>query len=105
MKRPLATLAIAVALAPNACGSHAPTRVPHIVGLTLRAAEQQLFSHHLGWRVAPGIEIYTQPLPPNQHTSMDDIPVTGQQPAAGTPSRPGTVITIITPCTATNPCS
>ena len=107
MKGPIATLAIAgvLTLSLNACGSHAPTRVPRIVGLTLRTAEQRLFSHHLGWRVAPGTQAYRQSLPPNEHTSMDDIPVTGQQPAAGTPSGPGAVVTIITRCTATHPCS
>jgi hypothetical protein len=107
MNRPIVTVGIAAALALplNACGSHSSTRVPHIVGLTLRAAEQQLFSDHLHWRVAPGTQIYSRPLPPNEHTSIDDIPVTGQQPAARTQTRPGTAITIITPCTATHPCS
>lgn len=107
MSRPLVILGIAAALALplNAYGSHGATRVPHIVGRTLRGAEQQLFSDHFRWRVAPGSQIYSRPLPPNQHTSMDDIPVTKQRPAPGTRARRGTVITIITPCTAAHPCS
>jgi len=105
MKRPATTLAIAATLALSACGSHTTSRVPHIVGLTLRGAEQQLAGHHLRWRIAPGTQIYSQTLPANQHTSMDDIPVTGQHPTANTPTRPNTVITIITPCTSTHPCS
>jgi hypothetical protein len=106
MNRPLVSLSIAaaVALPFNGCGNQSP-RVPHIVGLALGRAERQLFSEHLRWRIAPDTQIYSRPLPPNQHTSMDDIPVTGQQPAAGRKTRPDAVITIITPCTATRPCS
>ncbi len=107
MKRPLATLgAVAVlVLSLNACGNDASTRVPRIIGLDLRRAEQQLAGLHLRWRIAPGTQIYTQALAPNQHTSMDDIPVAGQRPAADTSAVPGTVVTIITPCTGSHPCS
>jgi hypothetical protein len=107
MKRPLAALGLAAVLAfpLSACGNDAPARVPRIVGLDLRRAEQQLASLHLRWRMAPGTQIYARALAPNQHTSMDDIPVTGQRPAAGTSAVHGTVITITTPCTGSHPCS
>jgi hypothetical protein len=107
MKRPLATVGLAAALGLplNACGNHASTRVPQIVGLALRRAEQQLAGDHFRWRIVPSSQIYTRPLAPNQHASMDEIPVTGQQPVAGTSAAPGTIVTITTPCTGSHPCS
>lgn len=92
------------------CGSdttarHTTARVPRIVGLKLRAAEEQLFMEHLRWRIAPGSQVFSRLLPDNVHVSTDDLPVTGQKPAAGTATRIGAIVTIITPCTSTHPCA
>jgi hypothetical protein len=98
-------IAGATAVLISGCGTPAATHVPRIVGLNVRRAEQQLFARHLRWRVAPGSQIYSRPLPATQSTSVDEFPVTGQRPAAGAQTKLHAVITIITPCTSTHPCS
>lgn len=111
MKLRAAALMIAIAgsLPLGGCGSQAQTlktpRVPKIVGHQLRAAEQQLFNRDLRWRIAPGTQVFSHMLPPNVGTSTDDLPVTGQAPAAGTVVKPKAVVTIITPCTRKHPCA
>ena len=108
MQRRRSRLAVTAVLAvlSTGCGSQATTtHVPRIIGLKLRNAEQRLFDHHLRWRVAPGTHVYAKPLPATEHISTDDIPVTGQKPAAGTKTKSNAVVAIITPCTATHPCS
>lgn len=66
--------------------------------MKLRGAEQQLFRHRLRWRVAPGDQVFSRPLPAGEHSSADDFPVTGQRPAAGTQTKPNAVIVVVTPC-------
>lgn len=106
-----ATLGIAAAgsLLLGGCGSQTRTpttaRVPRLVGLQLRTAERQLFIRHLRWRIAPGRQVFSRMLPPDEHTSTDDLPVTGQAPHAGTIAKSSAVVTIITPCTRKHPCA
>jgi hypothetical protein len=107
MSRPgsIFVLAAGLSLLLGACGGQTTTRVPRIVGLNVRSAEVRLFREHLRWRVAPGTKVFSRPLPSGQYSSNDEFPVTGQRPAAGTAAKTQSVITILTPCTSTAPCS
>jgi|SRR5579884_1560017 len=110
MKPRVAVLAIAAAgaLVAGGCASqtnHATPRVPKIVGLQLRAAEQRLYTRHLRWRIAPGSQVFSRPLAPDMHLSTDDLPVIGQSPRAGSATDRNAVVTIVTPCTRKHPCS
>lgn len=91
------------------CGEHThravAKSVPSIVGLKLKVAEEHLFRVHLRWRVAPDTHVISHLPPAGVGSSMDDIPVVGQRPAAGTPTTGNAVITIITPCTRRHPCA
>jgi hypothetical protein len=75
------------------------------MGLQLRAAETKLERRALRWRIAPGKTAYSKTLPPDVHSSEDDLPVIGQSPKAGTPTTRGTIVVIRTPCTAKTPCA
>ncbi len=102
-------VACAVAVLLGGCAartsSHSISRVPKIVGLQLRTAEDTLYTQHLRWRIAPGSHVFSSLLPSDVGMSTDDLPVIGQKPSAGTAAKPNAVVTIITPCTRKHPCA
>lgn len=113
MRRLTALSVVALALGLAGCGLHTtkqisgvpPSAVPNVVGMKLRAAEQELYRNHLRWRIAPGRQVHSRPYPPGTGSSMDDISVVAQHPAAGQEAKRGAVVTLITPCTRAHPCS
>lgn len=98
-------LTVAIAFMLGGCGGQAAIHVPRLTGMKVRDAESQLFHHHLRWRVAPGTQVFSRPLPAGEYSSADEFRVTGQHPAAGARTKANAVVVIVTPCTATKPCS
>jgi hypothetical protein len=75
--------------------------VPKLVGATLRDATCTLLDMHLRWRFRGG-RASARPMSgcgdDGVGSSMDDIPVTGQRPAAGTRVRRGSVVVLEDEC-------
>lgn len=83
--------------------------VPDLVGKTLREATCTITAAHLRWTLTGPRYATSGPLSgcgsQGVASSLDDIRVLGQTPAAGASVAPGTVIALRTICTTSHPCA
>lgn len=111
----LAALLIAVAL--SGCGGSAAagTRssprviVPKVTGTTLRQATCKLTAKRLRWTQGRGLKSSVRPVsscrPGGVRSSNDDLRVSEQIPAAGTPVKTNSIVILHDGCSASHPCS
>jgi len=83
--------------------------VPNLVGTVLRDATCTVIAAHLRWSLTGLDHGSARPLSgcgsQGVASSLDDIRVTGQRPAAGTPVSRDTVVVLKTICTTVHPCA
>lgn len=83
--------------------------VPDVVGSTLRRATCEITAKGLRWSQGRHLRASSRPVSAcgvhGIHSSLDDLRVIGQSPAAKTRARPHSIVIVRDGCSASRPCS